>query len=81
MEFKGTSLISVGIGPRNYDANYVEVGVPDDSLSGNMLFIAEKMGINLPLMPIGTMKEIQILSHEASCKTKFLSKIAFLKYV
>jgi hypothetical protein len=62
MEFKGTNLISVGIGPLSYDENYVEVGVPDDCLSGNMLFIAEKMGLNLPLMPIGTMKEIQIFT-------------------
>ena len=62
MEFKGTNLISVGIGPLSYDENYVEVGAPDDSLSGNMLFIAERMGLVLPLMPIATMREIQIFT-------------------
>jgi hypothetical protein len=62
MEFKGTDLISVGIGPLSYDADYVEVGAPDNSLSGDMRFTAESMGLVLPLMPVATVKEMQIFS-------------------
>jgi hypothetical protein len=62
MEFKGTNLISVGIGPLSYDGEYVEVGAPDKSLSGDMLFTAESMNLVLPLMPVETVKEFQIFT-------------------
>lgn len=62
MEFKPIDMVSVGIAPLSYDADFVDKGPPDPKLRGDVKFIAEQTGLVLPLFPIATKEEIKIFT-------------------
>ena len=62
MEFKPIDMVSVGIAPLCYDADFVDKGPPDPKLRGDVRFIAKQTGLVLPLFPIATKEEIKIFT-------------------
>jgi len=62
MEFKPIDMASVGIVPLSYDSDYVEEGEPDESLKGDLKFLAERLRLVLPLLPIATKEEIKLFT-------------------
>ena len=62
LEMKPSNLVSVGIGPLCYGDDFVELGEPHESLTGDLYFIAKRMGIKYPLMPVATRQEIVIFT-------------------
>lgn len=63
MEFSPTDLVSIGIGPLSYDADFVEKGQPNPILQGEMKFMAERMGIREPLQPIAHPDEVKMFTN------------------
>ncbi len=62
-EFKGVDgFVSVGIGPLSYNKSFVQSGEPDARLKGDMLFVARKMGVVCPPLPIATKEERRIFT-------------------
>jgi hypothetical protein len=49
--------VAIGIGPLAYNADYVEKGAPDPRLKGDLLFVADRMGLKCAPMPIAHPKE------------------------
>jgi len=45
MEFKAVDTAMVGIRPLSYDPKYVDKGAPDPGLTGDLQFLAERMGL------------------------------------
>jgi hypothetical protein len=62
MEFASTGLAWVGIVPLSYNADYVEKGPPIIILKGDLWFLAMRMGLAIPLLPIATKYEIAIFT-------------------
>lgn len=55
-------FVSVGIGPLNYDERFVQFSPkPAPFMTGDMLFLAERMKLKYPLLPLSTKAEFKIL--------------------
>jgi hypothetical protein len=54
--------VAVGIGPLSYDADCVRKGPPMNGLKGDVLFLAERMGLECPPLPVGHKDEYSIFS-------------------
>jgi hypothetical protein len=62
MESASTDLAWVGILPLSYNADYVETELPILILKGDLWFLAMRMGLAIPLLPIATRYEIAIFT-------------------
>jgi hypothetical protein len=60
LEFKATNFVSIGIGPVCLDPELVDVGQPNESLSPDLYFMAERMGVCIPPLPLSTEKEYKL---------------------
>lgn len=61
--FEGDSaFISVGVGPSHYSSDYVVTGPPDDRLKPDLRFIAEKMNLQCPPLPIAHKHEKKVFN-------------------
>jgi hypothetical protein len=60
LAFKPTYVVVVGIGPLSYDSTCVQVGEPMPHLTGDMLFLAQRMKLKCPPIPCSTKEEIKI---------------------
>jgi hypothetical protein len=60
LQFKATNFVSIGIGPVCLDPELVDVGAPNQLLSPNLYFMAEKMGVCIPPLPLSTEKEYKL---------------------
>jgi len=56
------TFISVGISPLHYSSDYVIKGTPSDNLKSDLRFIAEKMNVVCPLLPIAHRNEKRIFN-------------------
>lgn len=63
-QFKGNKdFVSVGIGPLSYDPNYVELSSnPSINLKQDLHFIAKRMGLKYPLLPLASTQEVKVLN-------------------
>jgi hypothetical protein len=55
-------FIAVGIRNLSYDPAFVNVGEPDGRLTGDLLFVAKRMGLQCPPLPIAGHEEIRIFN-------------------
>ena len=62
MEVASTGLAWVGIVPLSYNVDYVDKGPPNCILKGDLWFLAERMGLVFPLLPIASRYEIAMLT-------------------
>ena len=46
----------------SYDPRYVEIGAPIAELRGDLRFLAEQMGLKIPILPISNPKEKKIFN-------------------
>lgn len=56
------TFISVGIGPLHYSSDFVAKGTPSDELKSDLRFIAEKMNVICPPLPIAHRDEKRIFN-------------------
>jgi hypothetical protein len=62
-QFKGVDgFVAVGIGPLNYDEDYVQLGEPDERLGGDLLFLACRMKLVCPPVHICTKHEKHVFN-------------------
>lgn len=57
LAFKPTEFVAVGIGPLSYDAKYVDTGEPMAHFKGDLKFLAERMKLKCPPLPLSTKEE------------------------
>jgi hypothetical protein len=60
LAFKPTYFVEVGIGPLSYDSTCVQVEEPMPHLTGDMLFLAQRMKLKCPPIPCSTKEEFKI---------------------
>jgi len=56
------AFIAIGVGPLSYDTNYVTFGPVHPKIKGDVKFVARKMGIELPPLPISTKEERKLFN-------------------
>ena len=56
------SFVSVGVGPLCFSQHYIDIGEPDQQLKGDIKFIANKMNVRFPPMPVSTKEEKKIFN-------------------
>jgi hypothetical protein len=59
LEFEGTDLVSVGIGPLFLDPLCVQKGPPLPGMSPDVEFMAQRMGVTCPPLPFSTPDEFR----------------------
>jgi len=57
LAFKPTEFVAVGIGPLSYDLKYVDTGEPMPHFKGDLKFLAERMKLKCPPLPLSTKQE------------------------
>jgi len=67
-------FVAVGVGPLNYDPKFVEEGLPDPKLNGDMLFLAERMRLKGPPLHIAHVNEKRIFNQHMADNPKPSSK-------
>lgn len=61
-----TNFSPIGIGPLSYDSRYVDCGQPSPKLKGDLRYVANKMGLVFPLLPISTREEYKLFTNHIS---------------
>ena len=59
---KDTKFLPIGIGPLSNDSRFVECGKASPNLKGDLAFVAEKMGLVFPLIPMSTIDEMKLFT-------------------
>ena len=65
-ELTAVKFVAIGVGPLSLDEDYVTVGEPADGLNGDLLFMAEKMGVKYPPLPPSSRREFGMIKHFCS---------------
>ena len=65
-EHTPVDFVAVGVGPLSIDEDYVTVGDPADGLKGDLLFMAEKMGVKYPPLPPASQREYGMIKRFCS---------------
>jgi len=60
LAFKPTEFVAVGIGPLSYDLKYIDTGEPMAHFKGDFKFLAKRMKLKCPPLPLSTRQEYSI---------------------
>ena len=60
LAFKPTEFVAVGIGPLSYDLKYIDTGEPMAHFKGDLKFLAKRMKLKCPPLPLSTRQEYSI---------------------
>jgi hypothetical protein len=64
--YEPLDFVSVGVGPLSLNPKYVEKGDPADCLRGDLLWMADKMGVKYPPLPPSTQREFGMIKNFCS---------------